>query len=266
MIDAWNEASNYERYVGRWSRRVAPQFLAWLNPENNRTWIDVGCGTGALSHAILTTCTPHRLLSVDRSADYVAAVTNRSIEATTWRVAADARDLPITNSSFDVAVSGLVLNFVPDPARMIREMMRVLRAHGQLALYVWDYAGRMDLMRYFWDAAVELEPQAAHLDEAQRFPICRPEPLHELLVNQGLENVEVRAIDVDTRFRDFDDYWTPFLGGQGPAPGYVASLGQTERTELRELIRSRLAPAPDGSISMIARAWAARGKCVQVHR
>ena len=264
MTDAWNEASNYERYVGRWSRRVAPQFLAWLNPGTNRTWIDVGSGTGALSHAILTACAPHRLLAVDRSPDYVAAVSNHSSDAM-LRLAADASALPITNASFDLAVSGLVLNFLPDPARMIREMMRVLRTHGQLALYVWDYAGRMDLMRYFWDAVVELDPQAAHLDEAQRFPVCRPDALRDLLVSQGLEDVEVRAIDVDTRFRDFDDYWTPFLGGQGPAPGYVASLGEAERTDVRELIRSRLVPAPDGSISMIARAWAARGKCIQVH-
>jgi trans-aconitate methyltransferase len=264
MTDAWNEANNYEHYVGRWSRRVAPQFLAWLNPETNRSWIDVGCGTGALSQAILTACAPHRLLAVDRSADYVASVSNHSSDAM-LRVAADASALPITNTSFDLAVSGLVLNFLPDPARMIREMMRVLRTHGQLALYVWDYAGRMDLMRYFWDAVVELNPQAAHLDEAQRFPVCRPDALRDLLASQGLENVEVRAIDVDTTFRDFADYWTPFLGGQGPAPGYVASLGEAERTELRALIRSRLAPAPDGSISMIARAWAARGKCVQVN-
>ena len=258
MTDAWTEASNYERYVGRWSRLVAPQFLAWLNPENNRRWIDVGCGTGALSHAILTTFEPSRLLAVDRSADYVAAVTNHASRASTLRVAADARNLPIRNASFDVAVSGLVLNFVPDPAQMIREMKRALRSSGRLALYVWDYAGRMDLMRYFWDAVVELDPQAAHLDEAQRFPVCRPDALRDLLVSQGLENVEVRAIDVDTTFRDFDDYWLPFLGGQGPAPGYVALLGEAERAELRDRIRGRL-PVKGGSISMIARAWAARG-------
>jgi SAM-dependent methyltransferase len=262
MTDAWNEANNYERYVGRWSRLVAPQFLAWLNAKTNCTWIDVGCGTGALSQAILATSAPRDLVAVDRSADYVTAVSNRTGETATIRVAADAKDLPIRHASFDMAVSGLVLNFLPDPARMIREMMGALRTGGQLALYVWDYAGRMDLMRYFWDAVIELNPQAAYLDEAQRFPICRPDALRDLLVKQGLEHVEVRAIDVDTRFRNFDDYWTPFLGGQGPAPGYVASLSEAERAELRELIRSRLAPAPDGSISMIARAWAARGKCV----
>jgi hypothetical protein len=117
----------------------------------------------------------------------------------------------------------------------------------------------MQLMRYFWDAAVTLDPGIAALDEGRRFPLCQPEPLAELFNSAGLSDIEVRAIDVPTRFRDFDDYWSPFLGGQGPAPAYVMSLPDEQRTALREYLRSTLPTADDGSIYLIARAWAVRG-------
>jgi hypothetical protein len=129
-----------------------------------------------------------------------------------------------------------------------------------VAAYVWDYAGKIELMRYFWDAAVELDRAALELDEGRRFPLCRPAPLAELFTNARKRAVETRAIDVPTRFRDFDDYWTPFLGGQGPAPGYAMSLSEERRSALRDRIRARLPIAEDGSIDLIARAWAVRGR------
>ena len=138
-------------------------------------------------------------------------------------------------------------------------MVRVVRPGGIVAAYVWDYAGRMELMRYFWDAAVELDPAAGALDEGLRFPLCQPAPLAELFEGAGLQRVEGREIEVPTRFKDFDDYWSPFLGGQGPAPGYAMSLDEPRRAALRELIRSRLPIAADGSISLVARAFAVRG-------
>jgi hypothetical protein len=152
-----------------------------------------------------------------------------------------------------------VLNFVPTPERMISEMVRVAGVGGTAAVYVWDYADQMQLTRYFWDAAIALDPTARDLDQGVRFPICRPEPLTEILRSAGLENVEVRPIDVPTVFDDFDDYWSPFLGGQGSAPGYLTSLGEERRNALRDYIRSQLPAAPDGSIHLIARVWAARG-------
>jgi SAM-dependent methyltransferase len=168
-------------------------------------------------------------------------------------------DLPFTDASFDGVVSGLVLNFIPQPEVALSEMTRVAKPGGRVAAYVWDYAGKMQLMRRFWDAAVELNPAAAELDEGRRFPLCQPGPLRALFSGAGLREVEVRAIDIPTPFRDFDDYWTPFLGGQGPAPGYAVSLSETSRAELRERIRARLPVAPDGSIALIARAWAVQG-------
>ncbi len=154
---------------------------------------------------------------------------------------------------------GLVLNFVPQPERMVGEMARAVRPGGTVAVYVWDYAGKMQLMRHFWNAAAALDPLAVAFDEGRRFPVCRPGPLAELLRGAGLTEVETRSIDVPTDFQDFDDYWRPFLGGQGPAPSYLMSLSEDRRTALRERLRSALPAALDGSISLVARAWAARG-------
>jgi len=159
----------------------------------------------------------------------------------------------------DAAVSGLVLSFVPDPAGAVAEMTRVTRAGGRVAAYVWDYGGRMELIRRFWDAAAALDPAAATLDEGRRFGLCRPEPLAGLFRDAGLVEVAGRPIEVPTRFRDFDDYWTPFLGGQGPAPGYAMALDEGRRAALREALRARLPVAADGSIPLVARAWAVAG-------
>ena len=139
-------------------------------------------------------------------------------------------------------------------------MKRALAPGGTAAAYVWDYAGEMQLMRRFWDAAVALDPPALELDEGRRFQSARPGPLVELFESSGLTQVRVLAVDVPTVFKDFDDYWTPFLGGQAPAPGYCMSLTEERRTALRERIRSTMPIKPDGSIHLIARAWAVRGQ------
>jgi SAM-dependent methyltransferase len=171
----------------------------------------------------------------------------------------DAQSLPVDSENYDAAVSGLVLNFVPAPETMISEMKRAVKKDGVIAIYVWDYAGQMQMMRHFWDAAVALDPAVADLDESPRFPICNPDALRDLFQGLGLKQVEPRAIDVETHFKDFDDYWNPFLGGQGPAPTYTMSLSEEKRAQLRERIRAELPFASDGSIPLIARAWAVRG-------
>jgi hypothetical protein len=139
-------------------------------------------------------------------------------------------------------------------------MQRVARSGATVGAYVWDYAGRMDLIRRFFDVAIELDPAAIEADEGPRFPICRPGPLGEALVAAGLSAVEVRAIDIPTVFRDFDDYWTPFLSGVGVAPAYAMRLEETHRDALRDRLRATLPTKPDGSIHLLARAWAARGR------
>jgi SAM-dependent methyltransferase len=172
---------------------------------------------------------------------------------------ADARSLPLAPDSVDATVAGLVINFVPDPLAAVREMARVTRPGGTVAAYVWDYGGRMELMRCFWDAAVALDPAAAALDEGRRFPMCRPEPLLDLFNGAGLRDVATQPIDIATNFAGFDDFWSPFLGGQGPAPAYAMSLAEDRREALRERIRSALPMRDDGSIHLVARAWAVRG-------
>jgi SAM-dependent methyltransferase len=261
--DSWNQGDPYERYVGRWSRLVADEFLRWLSLPSSLRWLDVGCGTGALTAAIRDQCHPAQLVGVDPSEGFLAKARARLGDTVTLHVAG-ALDLPLPDAGFDVVVSGLALNFVPDPARGLREMRRTTTPGGTIAAYVWDYAGKMELMRHFWDAAVDLDATASELDEGVRFPLCRPEALEALFVGAGLASTEVTPIDISTRFADFDDYWAPFLGGQGPAPAYAMSLDETSRARLRDRVRQRLPVAADGSIPLVARAWAVRGRLPDV--
>jgi SAM-dependent methyltransferase len=258
--DTWAAGKLYEPYVGRWSRLVAKEFLAWVATPPNLDWLDVGCGTGALTEAILRHTRPRSVTGIDPSPGFVEHARAQITDARAAFDVADAQSLPLESARFDAAVAGLVLNFVPKPSLAVREMARTVRPGGVVAAYVWDYAGKMELMRYFWDTAVELDGTAFEMDEGRRFPLCQPDPLTELFTQAGLREVQVRPIDIPTRFRDFDDYWTPFLGGQGPAPGYAMSLDEARRTALRERIRAKLPVASDGSIDLIARAWAVHGR------
>ena len=257
--EGWAVGAAYESYVGRWSRLVARELLRWLCVPAGARWLDVGCGTGTLAQAVLAQAAPSGVVGVDRSSGFAAHARASTADDRVVFQVADARALPVADGGFDAVVSGLVLNFVPEPERMVAEMARAARPGSVVALYVWDYAGGMELMRRFWDAAKALDPRAAALDEGVRFPVCAPAPLEALFTSAGLSAVETRAIDVQTPFRDFDDLWSPFLGGQGPAPGYVMSLPEDRRVALRETLRGSLPVAADGSIPLAARAWAVRG-------
>ncbi len=259
MHDVWAVGAAYEAYVGRWSRLVAREFVGWLGVPSRGRWLDVGCGAGALVEAIAEGAEPSAVLGIDRSREFATHARASVTDARAEFGVGDAQALPVASARFDAVVSGLVLNFVPDAVRMVAEMARAGRPGSTLALYVWDYAVGMELMRRFWDAAKELHPEAARLDEGERFPVCAPAPLRALLDAAGLSGVASRAIDVPMHFRDFDDLWSPFLGGQGPAPAYVMSLPEDDRAALREGVRRRLPIEADGSIRLTARAWAVRG-------
>jgi SAM-dependent methyltransferase len=258
--DPWDSGDAYEAYVGRWSRPVARQFLGWLSVGPGRRWLDVGCGTGALTDAVIALAEPSGIHGIDPSEAHVDHARRLIGDRRATFEVGDAVSIPGADGRFDAVVSGLVLNFVPDVAQAAAEMIRVAVPGGVVAAYVWDYSGGMQLMRSFWDAAVELDPAAKELDEGVRFPLCRPEPLRDVFQEAGLADVEVRPIDVPTPFRDFDDYWAPFLGGQGPAPAYAMSRPEERRTALRDHLRSTLPVAADGSIDLTARAWAVRGR------
>jgi SAM-dependent methyltransferase len=257
--EVWSVGDAYESYVGRWSRPVAEAFLRRLEVPVGRGWLDVGCGTGALASAVLALTDPARVVGVDPSDGFLAYARARVVDPRATFEAGDARSLPLPDRSFDAVVSGLALNFVPEPGRAVAEFARVAAPDGTVAAYVWDYAEGMAMMRYFWDAAATVDPAATGLDEGRRFPLCQPEPLRQLWIEAGLDDVSVRAIEVPTVFADFDDYWSPFLGGQGPAPGYAMSLTEEHRRQLRDVLRARLPVGPDGSIPLVARAWAVRG-------
>lgn len=254
----WQSGDAYERYMGRWSRQLAPRFLAWLDVPAGRRWLDVGCGTGAFSAAILEECAPAGVIGVDPSEGFLATARSRlPAHVVLHRAAADR--MPLPDAAVDVAVSGLVLNFVPDATAALREMARVAVDGGRVAACVWDYAEKMDMIRHYWDAAAQLGLLGPGQDQGERFPLCRADALVAAFVDAGLRGVDGAAIEVPMRFADFDDYWQPFLGGQGPAPAHAMSLDEATRARLRDSIRERLPVQADGSIALAARAWAARG-------
>src|SRR5262245_36056431 len=257
--DVWAAGDAYEPYVGRWSRLVAREFLAWLALGPDLRWLDVGCGTGALTQTILAQASPREVIGIDPSEGFIVYARDRTRDPRVAFKTVDARGLAAEAGGFDAAVAGLVLNFIPEPAAALISMARAVRPGGTIACYVWDYAEGMQLMRAFWDAAVAFDPGARELDEGRRFPLCRPQPLHALFDEAGLQRTQVRAIDVPTVFKSFDDYWSPFLGGQGPAPTYCMALSEDRRRQLRERIRAALPAALDGSIRLSARAFAVRG-------
>jgi SAM-dependent methyltransferase len=237
---------------------VAPAFVQWLAPQPGRRWLDVGCGTGALSTAVLSDAAPDALVGVDPSEGYLEHARAHIADARASFRVGDALALPLPDNAVDYVVSGLVLNFIAAPRRALAEMRRVCRPGATIAAYVWDYSDGMQLIRRFWDAAVALDPAVAELDEGRRFPLCEPAALEQLAVDADLRQAQGTAIEVPTVFRDFDDYWTPFIGAQGPAPGYCASLPEDARIRLRERLRGSLPSNADGSIHLTARAWAIR--------
>lgn len=246
--------------MGRWSAPIAEQFVGWLAVPAGGAWVDVGCGTGRLSAQIIATASPAMLLGVDPSPGFIELATRR-LGGPTVRFAEGRADaIPASPSSADAVVSGLVLNFAPDVGAALAEARRVAKPGGIVAAYVWDYVERMGLIRTFWDAAVALDPRAAELDEGRRFATSRPGRLREAWVAAGLHGVELRSIETTMRFVSFDDYWQPFTTDVGPAPGYASSLPEEHRARLRERLRASLPTGDDGSIELVANAWAVLGR------
>ncbi|MFI5893637.1 class I SAM-dependent methyltransferase [Actinoplanes sp. NPDC051513] len=274
MGDVWAVGDAYEAYVGRWSRPVAAEFLRWLTaPEDEQRavpgdeqraapaggrWLDAGCGTGALTGAVLAAASPALVVGVDMSRGFLAEA--RAHLPAARFVAGDASALPLGEARFDAVVSGLALNFVPGAQRAVNEFARVAAPGATVAVYVWDYTTGMQMMRHFWDASLEVDPAAADQDEGPRFPICHPGALAQAWTDAGLRDVETRPIEIPTVFADFDDYWRPFLGGQGAAPAYLARLRPDRQRAIRDLLDARLPRDGDGKIALTARAWAVRGE------
>ncbi|RZU19158.1 ubiquinone/menaquinone biosynthesis C-methylase UbiE [Kribbella rubisoli] len=253
-MSEWSRGGIYESYVGRWSRLVAKEFLDWLEQPAALGWLDVGCGTGALTSTILRAADPATVLGVDPSEGFIEYARQSIHDERASFDLRSAAELP--DGPFDVVVSGLVLNFVPERVEALRRMREI---GSTVAVYVWDYAEGMQVMRYFFDTMLALRPQDREHDEGVRFAFCTAEGLEGLFREAGFADVRTRAIDVPTVFTSFDDFWTPFLGGTGVAPVYLRGLEPADQDAMREGVRERLPIEADGSIKLTARAWAAIG-------
>lgn len=257
MNDIWESGDPYDYFMGRWSRLVGESFVKWLSVPPGKKWLDIGCGTGALSEAVLRFQNPSALTAIDQSEGFVNSAQQRLGKIAQCEVG-NATGLSFQDGSFDYVISGLVLNFLPEPEKALREMKRVTSPGGSVAVYVWDYSGTMEFLNYFWDAVVDLDPGALALHEGTRFPDSTKDGLRRLFDAADLPNTTIDPLEVATNFKNFDDYWKPFLGGQGPAPTYLLSLNESNRGRLRDHLHDRLPIHVDGSIPLIARAWAAK--------
>jgi SAM-dependent methyltransferase len=259
-MDKWTSGAAYDQWMGRWSRLLAHEFLRWLNLPWNLRWLDVCCGSGVLTEAIVDDFAPARVAGVDASPQQIEfARSHRGRPAVSFETG-DAMALPFADASFDVAVCGLGLNYVPEPELALQEMRRVTVPEGIIAVYLWDYAEGARFLREFWDAAAVVDQEASAYDQAQRFPLCNPDALRKLFESACLEQVNVRALDVTTRFTSFDDYWQPLLTGQGSAPNYLATRDELTQNAIRERLHDSLPTDSEGAIEMPARAWAVRGR------
>jgi trans-aconitate methyltransferase len=259
--DRWNAGSTYEQYMGRWSRGLAREFVRWLQVPSGVRWLEVGCGTGALTAAILEDADPASILACDPAKSFVEFARDQLRDGRVSFVIAGAADFPVDRQGYDVVTSSLALNFFPDPPAALDRMCSAATPRGAISACVWDYAGGMEFLRYFWDAVLKLHPSASNLDEAARFPICSEANLTDLFSHAGLTDVRCESIDTETVFSSFDDYWQPFLGGTGPAPSFVASLRVDDRDRLRSELNAALPADSIGTIALKARAWAVRGRC-----
>lgn len=207
---------------------MAPPLLSRLRVPHGRSRFDVACGNGALSAALLDSCSLASVTGMEPADSFLqtaqAQLAGRAVFAQ-----GTAAAIPLADRAADVVVSGLVPNLVPDAMAALTEMARVPRSEGQLGGYVWDCSKKMELIRHFWDVAVELGPNCAKHHEGARFPLCEVEALLDTRRRAELSAPEVRAIDVPTVLSIFNDHGSPFLGGQGPAPAAGPRAGPAVR-------------------------------------
>jgi ubiquinone/menaquinone biosynthesis C-methylase UbiE len=246
---------SYDRFVGRYSRKLAPQLIAFAGLKPGMRALDVGCGSGLLTSALADRLGAASVAAADPSEPLLAACAERVPGADVRR--ASAEELPWRDESFDAVLSQLVLNFVDDADTAVTEMCRIVKAGGTVASCTWDYAGGMRMLRTFWETAVELDPTAP-TEHAMRY--SSEEELASLWERRDLDDVETAPLEVEVGYRDFADLWSGFMLGVGPAGQYCASLDPERREALREGYFRRLG-SPEGAFALSARAFAVRGTC-----
>ena len=254
------DAEAYEKFMGRWSKLVAPQLVDFANLPHSGRFLDVGSGTGALAFALSQRRPRAHVVGIDPSREYVdyANSKNPFPDRISFETG-DAQQLRFADASFDASLSLLVFNFIPDSHKAIKELRRVTKPGGRISAAVWDYGDGMRMLRMFWDAAVSLDAKAEKLDE-RHMPLCRKDELSQLWQSSDLESVHEQPQTVTMRFESFADYWDPFLLGQGPAGAYAKALGREQARALREKVKSRVSPSGENSpVELSARVWSVCG-------
>lgn len=256
----FSAAAGYERFMGRWSRLLAPRFVAFAGAKDGERVLDVGTGTGSVVSALAAALPASEIVGVDPSEGFIAFAAKNAGSGRVRFEVGDAQALRFADASFDQVLALLVMNFVPDPEKAIREMRRVARPGGVVSACVWDYNAGMEMLRFFWDEAVALDPAIEPKDE-RHMKLSREGQLGALWKKAGLANVREQPLTVEQAFSSFDDYWGPFLKGAGPGGAYVVSLTDARRSALEARLRKRLlGNRADGAFTLKARAWCVRGE------
>lgn len=263
MTSSFNvqKASGYERLMGRWSRRLAPQFIEFSGLEAGERVLDVGCGTGSLTFELPKAANVAEIKAIDFSPVFVEEAKRRNNDPRISIEQGDACALAFADGRFDRALALLVLHFVPEAAKAVAEMRRVVRRQGVVAAAVWDHLGGVPGMRMVLDTMAPLDDAAARLRAHYCFqPMMRPGEMRQTFIAQGLTDVEETSLLIRMDYDSFDDFWEPFAGGEGPLGKYVAGLDETRRAEAGRAVRAAYeAGQPDGPRSFVAVAWACRG-------
>jgi SAM-dependent methyltransferase len=253
-------SAGYERFMGRWSRQLAPQYMSFAGVKDGDRVLDVGTGTGAVASAIAHALPSSRVVGIDPSPAFIAAAQNGARSERERFEVGDAQALSQPDASFDQAMALLAMNFIPDHARALAEMKRVIRPRGTVSACVWDYGAGMQMLRFFWDEVVALDPAMDAKDE-RHMKLSREGQLGELWRTAGLTDVHEQPLAIEQSFASFEDYWEPFLKGVGPGGAYVVSLSEEKRRQLEARLRDRLlGAAGDRAFTLAAKAWCVRGR------
>jgi ubiquinone/menaquinone biosynthesis C-methylase UbiE len=253
-------SAGYERFMGRWSRLLAPRFIAFAGVKNGDRVLDVGTGTGSVAAAVEAANPASEIVGIDPSEGFITYAQKNAKSARAHFEVGDAQALKFKDASFDQTLALLVMNFIPDPSKAIAEMRRVTRPQGIVSACVWDYDAGMQMLRFFWDEAIALDAAIEPKDE-RHMKLSRQGQLGDLWRKAGLINVQEAPLVIDQAFTSFNDYWEPFTKGAGPGGAYVVSLSPDRRQQLEARMRKRLlGDRQDGPFMLTARAWCVRGE------
>ena len=256
----FSASAGYERFMGRWSRLLAPAYIAFAGVKDGDRVLEVGSGTGSLASAVEARMPSSEIVGIDPSEGFIAYAQENAKSGRAHYEVGDAQALRFEDASFDDTLALLVMNFVSDHEKAVREMRRVTRPRGLVSACVWDYNEGMQMLRFFWDEAVALDPSVEPRDE-RHMKLSHQGQLAELWKKAGLVNVREEPLTIDQAYSSFDDYWEPFTKGAGPGGAYVVSLSEDRCRQLEARLHTRvLGNCADGPFVLKARAWCVRGE------